>query len=413
MPPDLSLHHAILAEATRAFIVFSHPLCVVAMLAAILAIVGMLQRVRFSAPLFRFVPALVFYYFLPTVVSMAGLLPRESPVYGWVKTYILAASLCLLTLALDLRAIIRLGRTALAVFAASCLSIMIGGPISLAIWKSSLPPDAWKAMAWLAGSWIGGAANAVALTSSFHVSDEAAAPLIVVDVIIAYAWMAVLLILAARHKRVDRWLRADPAKVASLETRVTRETPSRDASRRWAWFTVITVFGLIVAIASAAAASAWVRSSPGRMLVGFLDVAAWRVILATTLGVLLSLTPARELESRGASRVGMAMLYLLVACIGAGADLSTLRHAGGYLALGATWMLIHIVILFAVGRLLKAPFFFLAVSSQSNIGGPVSAPIVAAAFNPALAPVGVLLAIAGYVVGTYLGLLCIHLCRLV
>lgn len=413
MPPDLSLHHAILADATRAENVFSHPVCVTAVLIVILLIVGLLQRAQVTAPLFKFVPALVFYYFLPTVVSMAGLLPRESPVYGWVKTYILAASLALLTLALDLRAIIRLGRTAIAVFVVSCLSIMIGGPISLAIWKSHLPPDAWKAMTWLAGSWIGGAANAVALTSSFQVSDEAAAPLIVVDVIIAYAWMAVLLILAGRHKHVDRWLHADPAKVASLETRVTRERPSRDVSRRWAWFVIIAVFGLVVAIGSAATANAWVRSSTGRMFASVLDVAAWRVIFATTIGVVLSLTPARSLEPRGASRVGMAMLYLLVACIGAGADLSTLRHAGGYLALGATWMLIHIVILFAVGRLLRAPFFFLAVSSQSNIGGPVSAPIVAAAFNPALAPVGVLLAIAGYVVGTYLGLLCIHLCRLV
>ncbi|MEK6642856.1 MAG: DUF819 family protein [Planctomycetota bacterium] len=391
----------------------AHPATSLAILLAVLLLVRRLERAPRTAALFKFIPSLVFYYFLPTCLNMVGLLPRESPLYIWVKTYVLAASLCLLTLALDVRAILRLGRTAAAVFAASSLSIMIGGPIALAVWKSSLPPDAWKAMAWLAGSWIGGTANAVALTSSFQVSDQAAAPLIVVDVIIAYAWMAVLLFLAARHRRVDRWLRADPAKSMALESRIASATDAPSQSTHWHWVVLLSAFGMIVAIGSKVGADAWTRTTAGQALRFLLDESAWRVILATTIGAALSFTPARRLESRGASRVGMSMLYVLVACIGSGADLSALRHAGGYLALGLTWMAIHIVILIAVGRLLRAPLFFLAVSSQANIGGPISAPIVAAAFHPALAPVGVLLAIAGYVVGTYLGLLCIHLCRLV
>ncbi len=391
----------------------SNPFVSLAILLAILFLIRWLERTRHVAFLFKFIPSLVFYYFLPTCLNMLGLLPRESPLYVWVKTYVLAASLCLLTLALDVRAILRLGRTAAAVFAASSLSIMIGGPIALAIWKSSLPPDAWKAMAWLAGSWIGGAANAVALTSSFQVSDQAAAPLIVVDVIIAYAWMAVLLFLAARHRQVDRLLRADPAQCAALESRITSPPIASSRSPHWLSLVLIAIFGLLVAFCSKTGAAAWLGTTVGSSLKTVLDESAWRVVFATTIGAALSFTPARQLESRGASRVGMFMLYLLVACIGAGADLSALRHAGGYLALGLTWMAIHIVILLTVGRLLRAPLFFLAVSSQANIGGPVSAPIVAAAFHPALAPIGVLLAIAGYVVGTYLGLLCIYLCGLV
>jgi uncharacterized membrane protein len=71
-------------------------------------------------------------------------------------------------------------------------------------------------------------------------------------------------------------------------------------------------------------------------------------------------------------------------------------------------MLVHIVVLLVVAKLIKAPFFFVAVGSQANVGGAASAPIVASAFSPALAPVGVLLAVLGYAVGTIGAIVCME-----
>ena len=70
--------------------------------------------------------------------------------------------------------------------------------------------------------------------------------------------------------------------------------------------------------------------------------------------------------------------------------------------LGIVWLGFHIVLLWLLGRLLHVPFFYFAIGSQANIGGPASAPVVAAAFHPALAPVGVVLGTMGYATGTYL-----------
>jgi len=64
-------------------------------------------------------------------------------------------------------------------------------------------------------------------------------------------------------------------------------------------------------------------------------------------------------------------------------------------------MFIHVLLLIIVAKIIKAPFFFLAVGSKANIGGAASAPIVASAFHTSLASVGVLLAIFGYIIGTY------------
>jgi uncharacterized membrane protein len=106
------------------------------------------------------------------------------------------------------------------------------------------------------------------------------------------------------------------------------------------------------------------------------------------------------------------MLYILIAAIGMLMDLRAIFSNPGLFGVGATWMLFHVALVLLAARLLKAPTFYLAIGSEANIGGAASAPVVAAAFHPALAPVGVLLAVFGYALGTYGGWLTGHLMRI-
>ena len=293
---------------------------------------------------------------------------------------------------------------------AGTFGIVIGGPIALFIWQHWLPDDAWRVIAFLAGSWIGGGANAVALQQNFGASDAAIAPIIIVDVAVANVWMGLLLFMAGRQERVDRWFGGDTSAITALEEKM------RDYQRRVARTATLTDLLTILAVGFVVAwlshvFGARIAAGQPAFLADFLGAFAWKVILATTVGMLLSFTRARSLEGAGASKIGSVMIYLLVASIGAKADFSRLSEAGYYVAMGATWILIHIIVLLTVGKLIRAPFFFVAVGSQANVGGAASAPIVAGAFNPVLAPVGVLLAIAGYVLGTYCGLICISMCR--
>ena len=391
--------------------IVQRPVGIFAVLIAVILGVRRLETTSAGRRIFQFVPTLVFFYFAPTVLNLCGVIPRDSPLYDWTKTYVLPASLILLTLSLDVPGLVRLGPRAIFVFLASSISILIGGPIALAIWKSQLPADAWKPLAYLAGSWIGGAANAVAAKESVGATNESISPVIIVDVVIAYSWMGVLMALAARHVQVDRWLRADTRRMAIPAAPELAQVTSRNPDSRFLGWLLLAACSLLAAYLCHRGAQLCTRTTIAAITQTWLSVDAWRVVFATAFGVGLSFTGARHLETRGSSTVGMWMLYLLVTCIGAGADFSRLRLAGPYLGLGATWMLVHIVLLLIVGRLLRAPFFFLAVSSQANIGGPVSAPIVAAAFHPSLAPVGVLLAIAGYAIGTFGALLCARLCQ--
>lgn len=383
------------------------PVAVLAILLAILAIVLSAAAHPVIGRFFKIIPALVFCYFIPTALTSFGILPGESVVYIWVKSYVLPASLLLMILALDVPGILRLGPRAVIMLLAGTFGVVIGGPIALLVTKAWLPDDAWRGMAALSGSWIGGGANMLALKEMFKAGEGIFSAMIVVDVLVANIWMGVLLYSAGIHRKIDALTGADSSAVDDLERRTT------EFQRKHARIATLPELLVILAIGFM---GSWLGFVSGDLLaarVGFFGASTWKFIWITAIGVALSFTVARRLEGAGASRIGSVMIYLLVACIGATGDFRKLTDSPALLVMGLIWMAVHVIVLLTVAKLIRAPVFFVAVGSQANIGGAASAPIVAAAFHPSLAPVGVLLAVAGYVLGTYAGIVCAMLLALV
>ncbi|WP_244227451.1 DUF819 family protein [Corallococcus aberystwythensis] len=378
------------------------PMAVLAVLLAVLAGLYALQRYPAVERFFNVVPLLVFAYFVPTLLSNTGVIPTQSELYRFTRIYLLPASLVLLVLSVDLPAIARLGRNAVGVFLAGSLGIMVGGPLAyLALgWlvPAELGDQAWKGLAALSGSWIGGSANFVAIGQSVGALDSTLSMLVVVDVGVSNVWTAVLLSFAGREKAMDAKIGADRTALDRVREESARlqAASARPASLSDLLSMLAVAFGVTVGCT----ALAKLLPDLGNVVTGF----TWVVLLVTTVGVVLSFTPVRRLEGAGASRLGSLFLYLLVATIGAQAEFRRLWDAPALVAVGAVWMCIHAAVTMGARRWLKAPVFFAAVGSQANVGGTASASVMAAAFHPALAPVGVLLAVLGYVLGTYCGL---------
>ena len=247
----------------------------------------------------------------------------------------------------------------------------------------------------------------VALAQMAGTSDTMFGMMVIVDVAVANVWMGVLLFAAGRAAKIDRWTGADTAAIDDLKRRVTEFEAKNTRSPALDDLVVIVAIGFL---------GMWLATLAGRQLGAVAPVfsaTVWKFIVVTLLAVGLSFSPARKLEGAGASKIGSLMLYVLVASIGAHADFTQMREAPVLVAVGAVWMLFHVAVLLLVARLIRAPMFFVAVGSQANIGGAASAPVVASAFHPSLAPVGVLLAVAGYVLGTYAGLACMALLKYV
>lgn len=393
------------------------PAGVLSVLLAVLALLFWINAHPKLGKIFKVIPLLVFCYFVPTTLTTFNIIPHESALYEFVKSHVLPASLLLLILALDLPAIMRLGWKAVVMLLAGTGGIVIGGPIAFAICKDWLPAESWRGLAALSGSWIGGGANFVAIGNAANVSDEMLALMVIPDVFVANIWMAVLLFLAGKQSAIDRYVGADTAAIDDLKQRMedfqarTNRVPSLPD------FLIILALGFGGSYFSYEAGIVidnTLKSSENlEYLTDYFSASTWKYLLATTIGLGLSFTKARNLEGAGASKIGSVMIYLLVACIGAHANFDNIWDNRNLIYVAFIWITVHILALLGVARLIRAPIFFVAVGSQANIGGAASAPVVAAAFHPALAPVGALLAIAGYVLGTYAGLMCMRLLMMV
>lgn len=371
---------------------------------------------------YRVVPSILLCYFIPAVLNSFGLISGEfSNLYFMASRYLLPASLVLLTLSIDFKGIVKLGPKALIMFLAGSLGIILGGPMALFviswIYPEILggvgPDEVWRGLATIAGSWIGGGANQTAMLEIFEASPSLFSQMIAVDVLVANVWMAVLLYWAAKPGVIDRLFNADSSAIHELQDKVEKyregilKIPIMSDTMQ-----ILGVGFGVTALAHFIAdnVAPYIGDNYPQLSQYSLDSTFfWIVVIATTGGLILSFTRVREMEGAGASRLGSVMLYILVATIGMQMDLIAIFDNPILFLIGIIWMFFHVVIMLVVAYFIKAPFFFVAVGSQANVGGAASAPIVATAFNPALAPVGVLMAVLGYAVGTYGALLCGYL----
>ena len=368
---------------------------------------------------YKVVPALLMCYLIPAILNSLNIISDEtSQLYFVASRYLLPASLVLMTLSIDLKAIFNLGPKALIMFFIGTIGIIIGGPIAILLISIFSPetvggigPDAvWRGLSTLAGSWIGGGANQAAMLEIFEYNPDLYGGMVLVDIVVANLWMAILLMGIGKSERIDNWLRADNSAIESLKKKVTAyaESVTRNPSLADLMIMLALAFGAVgFAHWSADEISVFLSSNfevfndNKSALSSFASSFFWMISIATAVGIILSFTKAKKYEGAGASKLGSVFIYFLVATIGMKMDLTMVFDNPGLIAIGLVWMSIHAGLLILVAKLIKAPYFFLAVGSQANVGGAASAPVVAAAFHPSLATVGVLLAVFGYVVGTY------------
>ncbi|MBB6682741.1 DUF819 family protein [Aequorivita sp. 609] len=391
------------------------------------------------------VPALFMAYFLPALLTTSGVISPEwttisetgetttgkSSLYYMSSRYLLPAALVLMTLSIDLKGVLNLGPKALIMFFAGTIGIVIGGPLAVLI-VGSIHPEAvggegadavWRGLSTLAGSWIGGGANQTAMLEIYGYNQKLYGGMVFVDIVVANIWMAIILFGIGKSAKIDKWLKADTSAIESLKEKVTDYAKKVDRNPSLTDLMVLAAiaFGTVsVAHFGANFLSGFFTSVVSEMPKGitrniftFLDSSFfWMITITTIIGVLLSFTKARTYEGAGASKFGSVFIYILVASIGMKMDLTLIFDNLWLIVIGLVWMAVHAGLMILTAKLIRAPYFFLAVGSQANVGGAASAPIVASAFHPSLATVGVLLAVFGYAVGTVAAILCTVLMQL-
>lgn len=391
------------------------------------------------------VPALFMAYFIPALLTTSGIISPEwtsvsetgevttgsTSLYYMSSRYLLPAALVLMTLSIDLKGVFNLGPKALIMFIAGTVGIIIGGPLAVLL-VGTIHPEAvggegadavWRGLSTLAGSWIGGGANQTAMLEIYGYNQKLYGGMVFVDIVVANIWMAIILFGIGKTEKIDKWLKADTSAIEKLKENVSEYAKKVDRNPS------LTDLMILAAIAFGTVSfahfgadflsgffSSVVNGMPRgitRNIFTFLDSSFfWMITITTIIGVLLSFTKAKTYEGAGASKFGSVFIYILVASIGMKMDLTLIFDNMWLIVIGLVWMAFHAGLMILIAKLIRAPYFFLAVGSQANVGGAASAPIVASAFHPSLATVGVLLAVFGYAIGTVGAILCTVLMQL-
>ena len=391
---------------------------VLGLLVSCLGLIFYTSQLKPLKTFYKIIPALLLCYLIPSLFSTAGIIsPKVSGLWPVAKNYFLPASLILMTLSTDLKGVIKLGPKALIMFFTATIGIILGGPVAILITSLFSPEtvgglefDAvWRGMATLAGSWIGGGANQTAMLELYQFNPEKYGAMITVDIVVANIWMAFILLGAGKSDKIDKWLKADSSTIDDLKNKM--ENYSSTVERNTTFHDLMKISTIALGGVGIAHFSGSILSKCNNYFPIFNDTVFtshffWVVVVSTTLGLGLSFTKLRSLEGAGASKIGSVFIYLLVAIIGMKMDITKALEQPLLIVVGLIWMIFHVGLLVLVAKIIRAPFFFLAVGSKANVGGAASAPIVASAFHPSLAPVGVLLAVLGYALGTYGAILC-------
>ena len=351
----------------------------------------------------NFLPTPFWIYFLSIVLSSAKILPQKSAVYGWVGVHALPAALILMLIGTPITVLIQLGPKALVAMMIGMASMFLGTLLSFIIFLRWMPPEGWKMAGAMLGTWTGGSANLVSVKEVVGLSDAGLAPLIVADTILSYGWLALLMMGVSYQVWFDRKITKKEKKgeVGLTQPQTTKPKKNFKVTN------LLSVLVIGILLGEGMVALGGFVAGP----FSFLSAKAWTILLATTSAVLLAMTPLQKLEHWGASKVGTFLLYLVLAGIGASTQLSAALDAGVVLGFGLLVLVLHGAALFFLGRSLRIPMFLIATASQANVGGPVSAPLVAGVYRPGAAHVGVLMAILGAIFGTYVGAFGGWVCR--
>jgi uncharacterized membrane protein len=382
------------------------PFSIVCLLLAIETVILFLDGDDRFKKYFRIIPHVFWIYFVPMVISSAGLIDAKSPVLGLITQYFLPASLFLLLLPVDLMAIMRLGAPAMLMMCAGSLGIVSGTIISFLIFHNIVGQKFWSGFGALCGSWTGGSANMIAVKEALKTPDNVFLPMVVVDTIVPYAWMGLLVALVGLQSLFNKWNQSDTGIMDDLKARMAQSPAAEKKAFQVIPAAALILLALLISISTQKIATFFPE------IKDVLSQYSWVIIIVSFLGILASFTPLKKLEAIGASKMGYFLLYFVLTSFGAKANLTEITTAVPLIFAGVVILLVHLVVIIIAGRCLRAPMFLISVASQANVGGVASAPLIAELYQPGFASVGLLMAIFGNIIGTYVGILTAQLCRL-
>ena len=377
-------------------------------LAGVLLFAEKYTKSKVLQKVFGYVPPLVWIYVLNMIFCTVGLYDFSegsavSATFSGLKNNLLYAMIFVMLLRCDIKRLAKLGGRMIAIFLGGSATIMIGFVLAFVIFKGSLGGGefAWPAMAALCASWIGGSANMAALQAAFPIDATAYGCALAVDTVYYSVWIALLLVMVKHAHKWDKAVKADTSKLQAVAE--ATEAEARGEKKKATTADWVFIVGLSLAVS---ALSQWVGGilNNGLVSVG-LDMfgkGTMVTVFVTILGLVCAQTKLGKLAA--VEELSGLYLYAVVSLLASTASLVDLVSAPMWIVAGLFVLIVHAVLYFLLSKLFHWDLCMVSTSSLANIGGSASAPIVASAYNPAYAGIGVLMGVFGAAIGNFCGI---------
>ncbi len=355
---------------------------------------------------FKYVPAMVIIYFGSMLLSTFKVWDMSaesvSNARSVLKDAILPAMIFLMLLRADLRDIAKLGPRMIISFFTSSVTIMLGFVIAFSIFKGSLADNAHQTLGALAGSWVGGTQNMVAVQEAIGLEGSGMGYTLLIDSIDYSIWIMFLLFLVPFADKFNKWTKADTTKIDNINAHLTEKFSKINK--------VITYQDIFFLLGISLAVTAVTNVIGGKLAeipgLSFMGQTGLAIITTTILGVICAMTPLSKIP--GSPELSNVMLYMLIGLIASNANFKELTEAPAYILTGFVVLIVHGVLMTIISKLFKMDLFTCGVASLANIGGVASAPVLAAAYSQSLVPIAVLMALLGTITGTFFGIALSH-----
>ena len=388
----------------------SSPLEVIAVLCAVAAFWFYVEQAT-GWTLFQYVPPLLFIYVTPVFLNNLDVIPAASPVYSGLSSFVLPAFIVLMLIKVNVPAAVKVMGKGVLVMLMGTAGVMVGAVVAYVIVHRWLSPDAWTGFGALAGSWIGGTGNMAATSEMLNTPPEQFGLAVLADNAVYVVWLPILLGSKNFADKFNAWAKVPEDRIRMMESAAAEISTDDKAPvmQQYIFLAAIAVGVTWISTALAAVLSGWIETgAPGLMVV--LSESTLRILLITTISLILSVTPVSRLPN--ATAIGTAMIYVFVAGMGARASIEGFGQAPAFLLGAFIWIAVHGAFCLAGARLFRVDVHSAAIASAANIGAAASAPIVAAFHRPSLVPVSILMALIGYALGNYLAPMTGHLARM-
>lgn len=373
------------------------PISIAVILLAVVVIADNWSARFKNSKLMRIVPTPVWCYIPPMILTTLRVLPMKSPLYDWISWYVLPACIILLLMTTNIKSLEKIGKYAVITMLGSSCAIFIGGIAVFFLFKDLIGPESANAIGTLMASWIGGTANQLAVKQATGLSDQLFTPLFISDITLVYVWMTFLMILSGNQKKIDRWMKADRKQLEDILYQNHKK--KSEAKLTFESLVKLVLLGFGIGLACT-----WVGKQIPELGTA-INQSTWIIIIVTTVGLLLSMTSFAGREEQNASKIGYFFFYFVLASTGAKANLMAVFLAPLFLLVAFIWMIIQGVLFLIYAKIFRIPIGLFAAASQANLGGVVSAPIVASTYDSRLVSVALILAIFGNAIGNYVGIL--------